>query len=64
MCEEPEECPCGAANADDDGEPIYDGDPAFCSKACVDKYIVRMREEAEAEYQDYCDSLRDLREGR
>jgi hypothetical protein len=40
----PEECPvCGYPNADDDGQPIYPDDPAFCSKHCTDQYAADQR---------------------
>lgn len=46
----PEECPCcGAANADEDGEPVFLADPSFCSSTCRDGYVNRMRAYGEAE---------------
>jgi hypothetical protein len=36
----PEECPmCHKKNADNDGEPLFDDDPAFCSAECRNSYM-------------------------
>lgn len=40
----PEECPvCGKPNADEQGVFVFDADPAFCSAACRDGYVVAQR---------------------
>jgi hypothetical protein len=44
------ECPqCGAANADDEGEPVFAADPVFCSAPCRDEHDRIQREQAYAE---------------
>lgn len=40
-----EECPvCGNMNCDEQGNPLFDEDPSFCSSECLDTYI-RIEEE-------------------
>jgi len=35
----PEECPmCGQPNSDEEGNPVFDEDPIFCSRVCLEKY--------------------------
>ena len=52
----PEACPmCGAANADEQGEPVYT-DPAFCGEACASGYY-KAQAEAEARYSALCDEV-------
>jgi hypothetical protein len=39
-----EECPvCGYPNANEDGEPIFEEDPSFCSARCRDQYVANQR---------------------
>jgi len=50
----PESCPeCGGANANEDGEPLYADDPAFCCEECAVAWgaaqEINARIEAEAE---------------
>lgn len=54
--EYPEECPvCGDLNSDENGVPVFAGDPTFCSSHCRDVYVNEQRQKddlAAAEYQD------------
>lgn len=54
--EEPEECPvCGDSNADENGEPVYQADPVFCSSHCRDVYVTEQKQRddvAATEYKD------------
>lgn len=45
----PEECSCGNANADDEGEWVCAEAPGFCSTDCRDAYSLYVKQEAEAE---------------
>jgi endogenous inhibitor of DNA gyrase (YacG/DUF329 family) len=61
----PETCPtCGGKNANEDGDPVYPEDPAFCSWACSLVYDadqeVALRDEAAAMRE--LDALNDRRE--
>ena len=54
--EYPEECPvCGDSNTDEKGEPVFPGDPVFCSAHCRDVYVIEQKQKddlAAAEYKD------------
>jgi len=51
----PEECPvCGYPNADEDGEPIFEEDPSFCSARCRDEYVAHQRFMDDMLYLDIC----------
>lgn len=54
LMDPPEQCPvCGADNADAEGEPVYAGDPAYCSQACAEIAEAWAQAEAEAEAEEY-----------
>lgn len=49
----PEKCPqCGAANSDDEGEPVCADAPDFCSVACQEAHLA-----AEAKYEREMEAL-------
>jgi hypothetical protein len=52
----PEQCPvCGRDNADEEGEPVYAPDPAFCSQACAEQYAKEQEVESAALAASYRD---------
>lgn len=52
----PEECPeCHAANSTDDGDPICDDAPDFCSVKCRDAYDARNVDDGAPDTPDWWD---------
>ena len=45
----PEECTCGKANADEEGEWVCAAAPGFCSPECWEAYSAYLKQEAEWE---------------
>lgn len=59
----PEECPvCGKPNADEDGEPVYPQDSAFCSEHCANEYAADQRFHDHNLYLDYVETERLIEE--
>jgi hypothetical protein len=57
----PETCPaCGGENANEDGDPLYADDPAFCGAECVASWTSLQNERARLDAEAEAAALREL----